>query len=64
VVAAKSVMQQSLFSAAESVAQPEPILQALQASEQRWQKSATMVLGVAGMSLVASLVALGIAALR
>jgi len=64
VVAAKSVMQQSLFSAAESVAQPEPILQALQASEQRWQKSATMVLGVAGMSLVASLVALGIAVLR
>ncbi len=64
VVAAKSVMQQSLFSAADVVTQPEPMVEALQASEQRWQKSAVTVFCVAGIALVTSLVALGIAVLR
>ena len=64
VVAAKSVMQQSLFSGEDTATPPEPLVQALQASEERWQKSATLVSALAGMALVASLVALGIAVLR
>ena len=64
VVSAKSVMQQSLFSADDAVVAPDPAMLALQASEQRFVKSAGVSLGVAGVALVASLVALGIAILR
>ena len=64
VVSAKSVMQQSLFSADDAVVAPDSAMLALQASEQRFVKSAGVSLGVAGLALVASLVALGIAILR
>ena len=64
VVSAKSVMQQSLFSADDAVVAPDPTMLALQASEQRFVRSAGVSLGVAGIALVASLVALGIAILR
>lgn len=64
VVSAKSVMQQSLFNADDPVSARDPIVKALEASEQRYQKSATVSLGVAGMAFVASVVALAIAVAR
>ncbi len=64
VVAAKSVMQQSLFSADDAVAPADPAIAALRASEERVQKSAAVTIGIAAVALVASLVALGIAVLR
>ncbi len=57
VVAAKSVMEQSLFDADE-VARPDPLIEALQAAERRWQSVATVATGVAAVALLAAIVAL------
>ncbi len=64
VVSARQVMQQSLFSADVPTAPPDPMLQAFQSAEQRFQRTATTALGVAGMALVAALVALGVTIAR
>jgi len=60
VVSARQVMQQSLFAAADTPPPPDAMLQAFQAAEHRYQRTATVSLGVAGMALVAALVALGV----
>ncbi|HYW30314.1 MAG TPA: hypothetical protein VE869_02325, partial [Gemmatimonas sp.] len=58
VMAAKSVMQQSLFSAEETAA-TDPMVQALQGAEARWRSTATISVGVAVIALAAALVSLG-----
>jgi len=60
VVSARQVMQQSLFAAADTPPPPDAMLQAFHAAEHRYQRTATVSLGVAGMALVAALVALGV----
>ena len=57
VLAAKQVMQQSLFSAAETE-KTDPMLQALREAETRWQKSMSMAVGIAAIAVIAAIVAL------
>ena len=63
VVAAKSVMQQTLFEG-DAVATADPVVQAVQGVEARLRTSITVVFGMAGVALLASLVALGAALSR
>jgi SpoVK/Ycf46/Vps4 family AAA+-type ATPase len=63
VLAAKSVMNQSLFE--DGRAQTEdPLISALQAAEQRWRSVALTALGLAGGALVVAIVAVTIALMR
>lgn len=64
VMSARQVMQQSLFTSDDTSATVEPMLQAFQATEGRLQRATTVALGVAGMALVAALVALGVTIAR
>ena len=57
VLAAKSVMQQSLFDE-QSLRADDPFVRALQGAETRWRSAATMALGVAGTALVAAIIAI------
>ena len=61
VLTAKSVMQQSLFDAE---ADEDPFGRALQAIETRWRGMAMAALGIAGVALIAALVALGLVIFR
>jgi SpoVK/Ycf46/Vps4 family AAA+-type ATPase len=63
VVSAKSVMQQSLFGG-EAATREDPVIQAFQGAEQRWQTMAKSAMGVAGAALLLSLIALGAAFIR
>ena len=66
VVAAKSVMQQSLFSGDEpaQAAAVEPIAQALQRAESQWRTGMAVTFGLAAIALAAALVSLGVAVAR
>lgn len=61
VIAAKSVMRQSLLS---EPPREDPFVQALEATEARWRAAAMLALGVGGTALVVALVALGVVVLR
>jgi len=63
VVAAKSVMQQSLFGADED-ARADPAATALREAEQRWQSSASIAIGVAAVALLAAIVSLTVTLVR
>jgi SpoVK/Ycf46/Vps4 family AAA+-type ATPase len=63
VIAAKSVMQQSLFSG-DAVTQADPMVQALQQAEARWRTTASIALGVAGAALLAAIVSLSVVLAR
>ncbi len=52
-------MQQSLFSG-EDAAPAEPMMQALQVAEARWRAGAAVPLGLAGVALLAAIVALSV----
>jgi SpoVK/Ycf46/Vps4 family AAA+-type ATPase len=68
VVAAKGVMQQSLFADGTSggavATADDRIVQALEASEARWRSTAVAAAGLGAFALLASLVALTVALLR
>ena len=65
VMSARQVMQQSLFAGDDSPSpSADPMVSAFQAAEGRFQRAATVALGVAGMALVAALVALGVTIAR
>jgi ATP-dependent 26S proteasome regulatory subunit len=63
VLAAKEVMQQSLYEGV-ALRPNDPIARALQNAETRWRSVAMMALGVAGTALVTALVSLAIVLLR
>lgn len=63
VLAAKSIMQQSLFDD-ETTPATDAVTLALQQSEHRWRRTALLALGVGAAALFASLLALGIVLLR
>ena len=63
VIAAKSVMRQSLFD--ESPLRPnDPFVEALQSAEARWRALALMALGVGGIALIAAVAAIVIVLAR
>ena len=62
VLSAKSIMQQSLF-AENGVAAPDPI-NVLRTLEARWRTGMLVALGLAGVSLITALVAVGLVLLR
>ncbi|HWJ22319.1 MAG TPA: ATP-binding protein [Gemmatimonadaceae bacterium] len=66
VVAAKGVMQQSLFGTdvATAASGDERIVRAIEASEARWRSTALAAAGLGGTALLAALVALAVALLR
>jgi SpoVK/Ycf46/Vps4 family AAA+-type ATPase len=59
VVAAKSVMQQSLFGRDVPVS-ADPMLQAIQGAEARWRTTATVAMGIAATALLSALAALAL----
>jgi len=64
VVAAKGVMQQSLFGGDSPAGGDDRIVRALEASEARWRNTALAAAGLGAMAFLASLVALAVALLR
>ena len=62
VLSAKSIMQQSLF-AENGVAAPDPV-NVLRTLEARWRTGMLVALGLAGVSLITALVAVGLVLLR
>ncbi|MDQ3282532.1 MAG: AAA family ATPase, partial [Acidobacteriota bacterium] len=62
VLAAKAVMQQSLYEG--GLRADDPVARALQNAEARWRSVAMMALGVAGTALVAAVVSLAVALLH
>ncbi|HET7434270.1 MAG TPA: AAA family ATPase [Thermoanaerobaculia bacterium] len=63
VLAAKNVMQQSLFDA-RALSERDPFVQALQAAETRWRSAAMVAIAVAGMSALLAVAAIAVAILR
>ena len=63
VLAAKEVMQQSLFSPSETE-KPDPMLQALRDAESRWQKSTAVALAIAAIAMISAIIALTTALIR
>ncbi len=63
VLAAKEIMQQSLFSGAEAE-KSDPMVLALQEAEARWQKSTSISIGIAAIAVIASVIALTTALVR
>ena len=64
VISARQVMQQSLFAGAAAAPAAESILHSSQLAETRFQRAASVSLGMAGLALVAALVALGMSIAR